>query len=624
MHALLVGAELAFAGCGPEISDLCLSDDDCLNGQYCDLKTEMCEGIEGESESEFDGQVSARFPWNGYTTGSVWATEVSLTVDSRRPKFIWNTVELATSYELQIDDSCTTSDFGACNFPSPELDSVTTATTVTLDSDLPVSETPPVGTRYYWRVRACRNESCGVWAAARYLDVGRLNDDLNGDGFSDVIVAAHLYDNDASNEGNVFVYHGSESGVPAMFDLMLDNPDDQELALFGYSVASVGDVNSDGFADVVVGAPALDHDASDEGNAFVYYGSASGVSKVYDVRVENPDNQIEGVFGHSVASAGDINGDGFADVIVSAPLQDVPAADDGSAFLYLGSDSGVSPSYTVRFDQPDSAKTTNFGTCVASAGDVNGDGFADVIVGAAQFAEGGTDPGTDSGTAFAYFGSGSGISETYSVRLDDPGNQTNAGFGVFVASADLNGDGFSDVIVGADLQDYGASDEGNAFVYYGSDSGLPDVFDIRLDNPDNQEVGSFGHAAASAGDVNGDGFMDLIIGARYQENGASAEGNAFVYYGSVSGVSETNDVRLDNPDNQVDGRFGVSVSSAGDVNGDGFAELIVGAERQDHGAVTEGNAFIYFGSDLGVVDDFDVRLDNPENQEGAFFGHRVE
>jgi hypothetical protein len=131
--------------------------------------------------------------------------------------------------------------------------------------------------------------------------------------------------------------------------------------------------------------------------------------------------------------------------------------------------------------------------------------------------------------------------------------------------------------VGAPFQDAGATDEGNAFVYYGSASGIPTTPSVTLDNPANQASGWFGFSVASAGDVNGDGYSDVIVGALYQDAGATDEGNAFVYYGSASGIPTTPSVTLDNPENQENGYFGRSVASAGDVNGDGFSDVIVGA-----------------------------------------------
>src|SRR6185503_1880637 len=147
---------------------------------------------------------------------------------------------------------------------------------------------------------------------------------------------------------------------------------------FGYSVASAGDVNGDGFGDVIVGAEAYDNPESNEGRAFVYLGSSSGLSPAPDWSAES--NQASSYYGSSVASAGDVNGDGFGDVLVGAPRYDSPESNEGRAFLYLGSASGpaAAPIWTAESNQVG----TDFSRSMASAGDVNGDGYGDVIVGA--------------------------------------------------------------------------------------------------------------------------------------------------------------------------------------------------------------------------------------------------
>jgi hypothetical protein len=558
-------------------------------------------------------------PENGAYTGSIFNQR------SYRPKFRWLAPPDdgcgALTYDLQVDDSCTTPGFSACNFPSPEINQAgLTDTSFTPTSPLSVSMTPPVGRRYYWRVRACRAGQCSAWSEVRYVNVGRLFDDFNGDGYSDVIVGAYAQDRGATDEGNAFVYYGSASGIPTTPSVTLDNPANQQDGEFGFSVASAGDVNGDGYSDVIVGAWFQDAGATNEGNAFIYYGSASGIPTTPSVTLDNPANQASGNFGCSVASAGDVNGDGYSDVIVGALAQNAGAAGEGNAFIYYGSASGIPTTPSVTLDNPANQASGNFGFSVASAGDVNGDGYSDVIVGAP-----GQDAGaTNEGNAFVYYGSASGISTTPSVTLDNPANQTNGWFGWSVASAGyVNGDGFSDVIVGAPEQDAGATDEGNAFVYYGSASGISTTPSVTLDNPANQEGAYFGYSVASAGDANGDGFSDVIVGAVWQDAGATDEGNAFVYYGSASGIPTTPSITLDNPQNQVGGYFGFSVASAGDVNGDGYSDVIVGAYMQDAGAQDEGNAFVYYGSPSGIPTTPSVTLDNPENHAGGRFGSSV-
>jgi hypothetical protein len=412
--------------------------------------------------------------------------------------------------------------------------------------------------------------------------------DVNGDGYSDVIVGAWGYDHGQAGEGRAFVYHGSASGLSTSPDWTAES--DLSYAYFGNSVSQAGDVNGDGYSDIIVGAPLFYNGQSNEGGAFVYHGSPSGLSSSPDWTAESDQELAE--FGRSVSQAGDVNGDGYSDIIVGAPEYDHGEMDEGGAFIYHGSSSGlsISPDWTAESNQEEAF----FGVSVSQAGDVNGDGYSDVIVGAWEYDHG----EMYEGCAFVYYGSSSGLSTSPDWTAESDQAYANFGFSVSQAG-DVNGDGYSDVIVGAPWYDNGQEAEGSAFVYHGSSSGLSTS--PGWTGESNQIAALFGNSVSHAGDVNGDGYSDVIVGAYGYDHGQIGEGGAFVYHGSSSGLSTSPDWTAES--DQGEAFFGISVSQAGDVNGDGYSDVIVGAYWFENGQTNEGGAFVYHGSSSGVEEE---------------------
>ena len=406
--------------------------------------------------------------------------------------------------------------------------------------------------------------------------------DVNGDGYSDVIVGAYLFDNGEINEGRAFVYHGSANGLSITANWTGEI--NQTGAGFGISVSTAGDVNGDGYSDVIVGSANFSNGQSNEGGAFIYYGSSSGLSLSVNHTLEV--NQVDAGFGQSVSTAGDVNGDGYSDVIVGAQNFDNGESNEGKVFVYFGSSNGPSSSFnwTAEGNQIDA----KFGSCVSSAGDVNGDGFSDVIVGASKFDNG----QLDEGGAFLYFGSELGLSFNYNWTFES--NQANGQLGISVSTAgDINGDGYSDVIVGAYTYSNGQSAEGSAFLFHGSAAGLS--LTPSWTGESNQASSDYGFSVSTAGDVNGDGYSDVIVGAFAYSNGQSNEGRAYIYHGSPNGLSSTANRTMELDLN--DAYFGTSVSTAGDVNGDGYSEVIVGAHNYN-GPTSGGRVAVFYGNGI--------------------------
>ena len=400
--------------------------------------------------------------------------------------------------------------------------------------------------------------------------------DVNGDGISDLLFAAP----DRGGMGVVSIFYGSTDLLPSI--CQWSKLGMQAQGNLGRSVSSAGDVNGDGYSDMIIGGPGL---AGGLGKAMLYMGSATGLSATpaWSGVGENTDD----LYGHVVASAGDVNGDGYGDVIVGAP--GFPNYTwRGKAYLYLGSSTGLSaiPAWTKTGENVGD----RFAYGAAGAGDVNGDGFSDVILGAYMF-------GNDEGKAYVFNGSSIGLPAIANwTALGTP----YSFYGSSVSTAgDVNGDGYDEVIVGANLHDVVVNDNrGGAFAYYGSPTG-PSA--IPSWSAFGAHSGSqFGVSVSYAGDVNGDGYSDVIVGEYYHTSGSLTHaGRAYVYQGSPStGLSTSANTIIEG--SQLEGQMGISVCSAGDVNGDGFGDVIVGAHLQSFMYLNQGMASIHLGSASGT------------------------
>lgn len=423
----------------------------------------------------------------------------------------------------------------------------------------------------------------GAQAGAKYGDAVVAGGDVNGDGFSDVVVAAHSFDNGQTNEGRVFVYHGSPTGPSTTANWVAES--DQASAFFGTSASAAGDVNADGYNDLLIGAPTFDNGQSNEGRAFLYLGSPSGLLTAPSWTAEI--NQANARFGTSVAWAGDVNGDGYADVIIGAIDANNGQSGEGRAFVYAGGPSGLasSPLWTGESNNVGA----EYGCSVAAAGDVNADGYGDVVVGARSF-DGGQ---AAEGKLFVYFGSATGPAPSASWTYES--NTVGAQLGFSVATAgDVNLDGYADLLAGAPFDDALAADGGSAFCWHGSAAGPV--------TPSNWTIAgtvagqSLGFSVATAGDYDGNGSADAVVGSPGNTTGAA--GAIRVYVAGPSGLTYTPVLE---EFGAASSQLGNSVATAGDVDGDGFSDIVAGAWLYDGGQTDEGQATIWAGRGLIAI-----------------------
>lgn len=365
-----------------------------------------------------------------------------------------------------------------------------------------------------------------------------------------------------------------------------------EKSDFGFWTDGGGDVNGDGYDDVIIGAPSVSHDFVGEGAVYIYYGSEDGLSL-------EPDWVMYGAhdssgFGRCVSIKGDVNNDGYADVLIGSHQHKQTVVNEGKVLLFLGGPDG--PGTEPYWTMVSGRKGAKLGEAVVFAGDLNHDGYDEICVGAHGWDDDEVlgDFGNKAGKFWVFKGNADGINPVPIMAC--VGIVEDANLGVSMDRAgDVNGDGIDDLHIGGYIFLIG---DGMLCTFHGGLAG-PDGIPDFMAAGGASDTSFYAINLSSAGDVNGDGYADVMVGApRFDANGIYQSGKLHLHFGGPDGLDP--EIAWIGEGSQYDERWAFNVNEAGDINHDGYGDILVGSKYYDNGSITNaGKAELYLGGPKG-------------------------
>ncbi len=364
-------------------------------------------------------------------------------------------------------------------------------------------------------------------------------------------------------------------------ELLLElNKSMNEYDAFGYCASHAGDFDMDGYDDIIISDP-----CNGRGNAYLYLGNRQmDLDADYTITGQNH----EGLLGKSVSFAGDVNNDGFSDIIVCAyDTSETGFYFTGKAALYFGNLPFLVDTFTPKLTFSDGKPGSGFGNCVKNAGDFNNDGYDDFVISAYCDDK----KGTHTGRVYLYFG---GPTMGTIPELMFTGEAEFNNFGTSLAFVgDVNNDGFSDIAIGAPGYEIAGEtvNVGRIYIYFGNNT-LDSNPDVIITGSGDQRIG---HTIASAGDINNDGFDDIIVGAPYMGSAVGPSSYVCIYYGGTD-MDATPDVIIEN----TLFNFGKSAACAGNMNHDDYDDIMVSDENNIY--------FFFGGTEMDTEPDYTLHI----------------
>ncbi len=409
-----------------------------------------------------------------------------------------------------------------------------------------------------------------------------LSEDLTGDGVGDILVGAPYNESAGTDRGAAYVVSGALTGTLGLDSAVATFTGDGTYDWAGFSVSDAGDLNGDGYADIIIAAYG---DSGTTGAAYVLHGPITG-----DRALGSADGTYVGVSTHSrpyrfARTGNDINGDGLDDILVGAH-----GWDHGRAYIVYGPATANGTLSLADVELYDST-SSDVGASVHWASDVDGDGLDDLLIGAPQDSTN----GTWAGAAYLVLGPVSGSFDLTGADAKLLGEVEQDKAGSIVASGDLDDDGHGDVLINTHYQDGGGTDSGAVYIVYGPITGTVDLV-----TADSKIVGRAGDelrmAEAASRDRDGDGLSELLLGANNaDESGITDCGAAYLFSGPFSGSMSTADASVTWVGVASGDNAGQVLSTGMDIDNDGLDDFLISAKSNDEAGTDAGAVYLILG-----------------------------